>query len=107
MRVGTNTGVRTISVPFVEKLPNPREKQRFDKAVGAYEDELLATARHLGHLTRLDPALLERVAFEIVGQEIIEDETRLLLEAKYGQTPLELGRASMRMLDGGIGQFEG
>lgn len=104
MSVGAKDTVRTISVPYVEKLPNPREKQRFDKEAGAYEDELLATARRLGRLTRLDPAILERVAYEIVGQEVIEDETRLVLQAKYGQTPLELGHASMRMLDGGIGQ---
>lgn len=96
--------VRTISVPLVEKLPNPREKQRFEKAAAAYEDELLVTARRLGRLTKLDPSLLERVAFEIVGQEIIENETRVALAAKYGQVPLKLGRTSMRMLDGGIGQ---
>lgn len=98
--------MRTIYAISKESLPHPRERQQFDKAASAYEDELLATARRLGRLTQLDPSLLERVAFEIVGQEIIEDEARMILEAKYGQTPLELGRVGMRMLDGGIGQFE-
>jgi hypothetical protein len=93
--------MRTIHSVYKEKLPNPKERQRFDKAEAAYEDELLATARSLGRLTGLDPALLERVAFEIVGQEVVETETRENLAAKYGNTQLELGRASMQALDGG------
>lgn len=102
--------MHTIYAISKETLPHPWERQRLDKTTAMYETELLATAKGLGRLSglsTLSDEQLHRLAYEIVGEEAFDEDVRTTLQEKYAQVPLAMGsRATMRMLDGGIGQFE-
>ena len=101
--------MKTIYAVYTEKLPQPRDPE--GDAVGlnrtfvSHESDLLTTVRGLRRLTSLPSEVLERVAYEIVGEDVAETETREALAARYAQTSLELGGATLQLLDGGYHQM--
>lgn len=98
--------LRKLHSVSVEVLPTRPEE--LDKNVGlnqsmfTHETELRVSAFGLMQYCGLSRDVAERVAFEIVGQDIPEVATREALHAKYAQTELELGQTTMRMLDGNL-----